>query len=96
MAEGFDGYEQPNNHNQTRCKVGNTFGTHTNTSHNVLDDADTQLPSDTPATLSQIIAELAQISANQQQFKDDLDKLSDNQHPLQTKNTQTVDLVSGF
>ena len=82
MAEGFDGYEQPNNHDQTRCKVVNSFGTHTNTSGNVLDDADTQPPSDTPAALSQIIAELAQISANQWRFKDGLDRLNDNQHRL--------------
>ena len=55
----------PKNHDQTRCKVINSFGTHTNSSLNILDDADTQPPSDTPAALSQIIAELAQISANQ-------------------------------
>ena len=65
MAEGFDGYEQPKNHDQTRRRVVNSFGTRTNTSHNILGDADTQPPSDTPAALSQIIAELAQISANQ-------------------------------
>ena len=64
MAEGFDGYKQLNNHDQTRCKVVNSFGTHTNTSHNVLDDANTQPTSDTPAALAQIIAELSQISAN--------------------------------
>ena len=82
MAEGFDGYEQPNNHDQTRHKVVNSFGTHTNTSHNILNDADTQPTSDTPATLAQIIAELSQISANQECFKDGLDKLNDNQHLL--------------
>ena len=38
-AEGFDGYDQPNNHDQTRHKVVNSFGTHTNTSRNILDDA---------------------------------------------------------
>ena len=82
MAEGFDGCEQPKNCDQTRCKVVNSLSTHTNTSHNILDDADTQPPSDTPAALSQIIAELAQISANQRRFKDGLDKLHDNQHCL--------------
>ena len=82
MAEGFDGYEQPNNRDQTRHKVVNSFGTHTNTSRNVLDDADTQPTSDTPAALAQIIAELSQISANQRCFKDGLDKLNDNQHRL--------------
>ena len=82
MAEGFDGYEQPNNHDQTRHKVVNSFGTHTNTSRNILDDADTQPTSDTPAALAQIIAELSQISANQKHFKDGLDKLNDNQHHL--------------
>ena len=65
MAEGFDSYEQPKNHDQTRCKVVNSFGTHTNTSHNILDDADTQPLSDTPAALPQIIAELTQTRANQ-------------------------------
>ena len=79
MAEGFDGYEQPNNHDQTRHKAVNSFGTHTNTSHNILDDADTQPTSDTPAALAQIIAELSHISANQKHFKDGLDKLNDNQ-----------------
>ena len=87
MAEGFDGYEQPKNHYQTRRKVVNSFGTHTNTSHNILDDA---------AALSQIIAELAQISANQRQFKDGLDKLNDNQHCLQAENAETVNLVPGL
>ena len=82
MAEGFDGYEQPKNHDQTRFKIVHSFGTHTNTSHNILDDADTQTPSDIPAALSQIIAELAQISANQRQFKGGLNKLNDNQHLL--------------
>ena len=82
MAEGFDSYEQPKNHDQTKCKVVNSFGTHTNTSHNILDDADTQPPSNTPAALSQIIAELAEISANQRQFKDGLNKLNDNQHHI--------------
>ena len=96
MAEGFDGYEQPNNRDQTRHKVVNSFGTHTNTSRNVLDDADTQPTSDTPAALAQTIAELSQISANQRHFKDGLDKLSDNQHRLQAENAQTVDLVTGL
>ena len=82
MAEGFDHYEQPNNHDQTRHKVVNSFGTHTNTSCNILDDADTQPTSDTPAALAQMIAELSQIIANQKHFKDGLDKLNDNQHCL--------------
>ena len=82
MAEGFEGYNQHKNCDKTRCKVVNSFGTHTNISCNILDDADTQQPSDTPASLSQIIAELAQISANQRRFKDALDKLNDNQHCL--------------
>ena len=85
MAEGFNGYEQPKNCDQTRCKAVNSFGTHTNTS-NILDDADTQPPSDTPAALSQIIAELAQISTNQRQFKGGLNKLNDNQHHLWAEN----------
>ena len=75
MAEGFDGYEQSNSHDQTRHKVVNSFGTHTNTSSNILDDADTQPTSDTPAALAQIIVGLFQISANQECFKDGLDKL---------------------
>ena len=82
MAEGFDGYEQPNIHDQTRHKVVNNFGSHTNTSHNILDDANTQPTSDTPAALAQIFAELLQISANQKCFKDGLDKLNDKQHRL--------------
>ena len=69
MAEDFDGYEQPNNHDQTRHKVVNSFGTHTITSRNILDNADTQPTSDTPAALAQIIAELSQISANQKHFQ---------------------------
>ena len=96
MAEGFDSYEQPNNPDQTRHKVVNSFGTHTNTSCNILDDADTQPTSDTPAALAQIIAELSQISANQKRFKDGLDKLNDNQHRLLAENAQTVDLVTGL
>ena len=82
MAEGFDSYEQPNNHDQTRHKVVNSFGTHTNTIRNILDDADTQPTSDTPAALVQIIAELSQISPNQKHFKDGLNKLNGNQHRL--------------
>ena len=82
MAEGFDSYEQPNNHDQMRHKVVNSFGTHTNTSHNILEDADTQPTSDTPVALAQIIAELSQISANQKCFKDGLNKLNDKQHHL--------------
>ena len=70
MAEGFDSYEQPNNHDPTRHKVVNSFGTHTNTSRNILDDANAQPTSDTPAALARIIAELSQISANQKRFKD--------------------------
>ena len=96
MAEGFDSYEQPNNHDQTRHKVVSSFGTHTNTSRNILDDADTQPTSDTPAALAQIIAELSQISANQKCFKNGLDKLNDNQHRLQAENAQTVNLVTGL
>ena len=82
MAEGFDSYEEPNNHDQTRHKVVNSFGTHTNTSRNILNDADTKPTSDTSAALAQIIAELLQISANQKHFKDGLNKLNDNQHHL--------------
>ena len=96
MAEGFDSYEQPNNHDQTRHKVVNSFGTHTNTSRNILGDADTQPTSDTPAALAQIITELSQISANQKCFKDGLNKLNDNQQCLQAENAQTVNLVTGL
>ena len=46
--------------------------------------------------MSQIIAELAQISANQRQFKDGLDKLNDNQPRLRAENALTVNLVTGL
>ena len=96
MVQGFDNYEQPNNHDQTRCKVVSSFGTHNNGSHHILDNANTQPTSDTLAALAQIIAELQQTSANQRHFKDGLDKLNENQRCLQAENAQTVDLVTGL
>ena len=48
------------------------------------------------AALSQIIAELSQISANQSHFKEGLEKLNDNQQQLHNQNIITADLVTGL
>ena len=48
------------------------------------------------AALSQIMAELSQISANQSCFKEGLEKLNDNQQQLHYQNIVTADLVAGL
>ena len=98
MADGFDGYEQPNMSEHPSSHLLNSFGTHANTSWDVLDGAGHhhQSADTSAAALSQIIAELSQISANQSHFKEGLEKLNDNQQQLHNQNIVTADLVAGL
>ena len=98
MADGFDGYEQPNMSEHPSSHLLNSFGTHANTSWDVLDGAGHhhQSADTSVAALSQIIAELSQISANQSHFKEGLEKLNDNQQQLHNQNIVTADLVAGL
>ena len=98
MADGFDGYEQPNTGEHPSSHLLNSFGTHANTSWDVLDGASHhhQSADTSAAALSQIIVELSQISANQSHFKEGLEKLNDNQQQLHNQNIVTADLVAGL
>ena len=98
MADAFDGYEQPNTGDYPSSHLLNSFGTHANTSWDVLDGASHhhQSADTSAAVLSQIIVELSQISANQSHFKEGLEKLNDNQQQLHNQNILTADLVAGL
>ena len=96
MANDLEAYDTSANRDQSNTEPLNSFGTHVNTSHNMINDVSNQQFADVSATLSQITEELSKISANQICFKEGMEKLNENQHQLQTQNTITADLVSGL
>ena len=88
----------PNTGEHPSSHLLNSFGTHANTSQDVLNGASHhhQSADTSVAALSQIIAELSQISANQSHFKEGLEKLNDNQQQLHNQNIVTADLFAGL
>ena len=96
MADDSEAYDTLANRDQSNPEPLNSFGTHVNTSHNMIDDVSNQQFAGVSATLSQITEELSKISANQMCFKGGMEKLNENQHQLQEQNTITADLVSGL
>ena len=96
MADDSEAYDTLANRDQSNPEPLNSFGTHVNTSHNMINDVSNQQFADVSATLSQITEELSKISANQICFKEGMEKLNENQHQLQEQNTITANLVSGL
>ena len=96
MADDSVAYDTSANRDPSNTEPLNSFGTHVNTSRNMIDDVGNQQFADVLATLSQITEELSKISANQIHFKEGMERLNENQHQLQEQNTITANLVSGL
>ena len=74
MADDSVAYDTSANRDQSNREPLNSFGTHVNTSWNMIDDVGNQQFADVSATLSQITEELSKISANQIHFKEGMEK----------------------